>query len=312
MDCARVRELLSEYIDDVLDPETRARVEKHLDGCKACTEELTALQALVEELGTLEKIQPPDDFLDRLHERLTPHFSLQKLVQLFFVPIRVKLPLEFATAAFLVILIYASLQGPGLEKHMAGTPEGSEPVQLAKKAPPSVVAPKPKKAAEEGMPALDRVTVEPSKAESTVARDAFPKTQPGYGAHEPTAPPESAYTAEGAEKGMAREQELADTGQFEVSTATGSTEGENLGETVTQIEGLVQRVHGSILSLDKDPKTGNPRSLTVDIPQDKYETFSTELKRLTDPAWPPPAILHKRQETLRMKITLATPPEKTS
>ena len=156
MDCTRIRELLSEYIDDVLDPDMRARVEKHLDDCRACTEELIALQALVHDLGSLERIRAPEDFLDRLHERLEPRFTSRRLIHLLFVPMRVKLPLEFATAAALLILVFASLQGPGPQRDMAGIPESSKLVQLAKKAPPTRTAPHLKQEAGEATPASTR------------------------------------------------------------------------------------------------------------------------------------------------------------
>ena len=53
MDCDKIKELLSGFIDDQLDSEERAAVEKHLESCQDCTrhyEQLLALGRMADDL----------------------------------------------------------------------------------------------------------------------------------------------------------------------------------------------------------------------------------------------------------------------
>ena len=59
MDCAKVRERLSCYVDGVLDERTLELIEAHLDGCAECGRELASLRALVETAGRIEAVEPP-------------------------------------------------------------------------------------------------------------------------------------------------------------------------------------------------------------------------------------------------------------
>jgi hypothetical protein len=311
MDCPRIRELLSEYIDNALDQETRVQVERHLDGCQVCARELAAMKAVVDDLGTLERVQAPLDFLDRLHERLEPRFTLRKLIRLFFVPIRVKLPLEFATAAALLILVFVSLQGPGPKKDMAGMPEASKTVQLAKKTPANLMTSKLKEEAEAPAPALDQAAPAPSKTKTAPKWTSSAKKQTQYEAYAPPTAVESTLPREGAEKGMEREKSAA-IGSSALSRASGAIGRANLQERMTQIEELIRRAKGVVVSRDKETETGEFRSLIAEIPKEKYKEFSTELKQLVGPDAPPPAILQEHHKSLRIRVTLVTPHEETS
>jgi anti-sigma factor RsiW len=70
MDCSRVTELFSEYIDGVLDGETRRKVEEHLAVCPSCAEELEALRSCVSALTSLDRVEAPVDFFEKVHERI--------------------------------------------------------------------------------------------------------------------------------------------------------------------------------------------------------------------------------------------------
>ena len=47
MECSKVKELLSEYLDGMLDEEAGARVQAHLSECADCRDEHASLKALV-------------------------------------------------------------------------------------------------------------------------------------------------------------------------------------------------------------------------------------------------------------------------
>ena len=121
MECVRVRELLSEYIDGVLDTRARAGGEKHMAVCEGCKEDLTSMGALVEELGGLKPVKAPPDFLEEIHGRLRPRFQFGRMARKLFVPFRIKIPLELAAAATMAVLVFSvlSLQKGDREKEVA-------------------------------------------------------------------------------------------------------------------------------------------------------------------------------------------------
>ena len=71
MDCNELVELVTAYLDDALDQETRARFESHLSDCDGCE---NYLQQFRETLRTVGKIR--DDELDpRFRSRLLDAFK---------------------------------------------------------------------------------------------------------------------------------------------------------------------------------------------------------------------------------------------
>jgi len=63
--CRRVRNALSEYIDDRLTSEEREAVEHHLEKCAACAQELESLRATVEMLHQVSDVALPRSFVLR-------------------------------------------------------------------------------------------------------------------------------------------------------------------------------------------------------------------------------------------------------
>ncbi|ABO48590.1 putative transmembrane anti-sigma factor [Desulforamulus reducens MI-1] len=70
MNCQVVLELLSPYLDGVLDPVEHATVQKHLASCPACSRELAELKACIDLLQELPDIAPPADFRAGLMEKI--------------------------------------------------------------------------------------------------------------------------------------------------------------------------------------------------------------------------------------------------
>ena len=106
MECADIKELLSDYIDGALDPQTRAIVEEHLPGCEGCREELMSLKTLIQDLRSLDAVKAPSDFLEKVHERIEGRSRFLKIIHMFFVPMRIKIPLQFATVAATAVLVF--------------------------------------------------------------------------------------------------------------------------------------------------------------------------------------------------------------
>lgn len=106
MECEEAKELLSEYMDGLLDGARRALVEEHLNACEGCRHELASLKALVEELGSLDTVPVPENFLSRIHERLEKPSRLSAMLRTLFVPFRIKIPMQFAGAAVVALLLF--------------------------------------------------------------------------------------------------------------------------------------------------------------------------------------------------------------
>jgi anti-sigma factor RsiW len=60
--CRELIELLTDYLDDALDPATRGAIEVHLAGCDGCTRALEQLQETIRIAGSLspEHMEGPE------------------------------------------------------------------------------------------------------------------------------------------------------------------------------------------------------------------------------------------------------------
>jgi anti-sigma factor RsiW len=52
--CQQIVELVTEYLDEVMEPRRRARFEAHLDGCDGCTAYLQQFRTTVAVVGHLD------------------------------------------------------------------------------------------------------------------------------------------------------------------------------------------------------------------------------------------------------------------
>jgi hypothetical protein len=121
MNCGEIKRLLSEYVDETLDTKTKELVEKHLSTCQDCQQEVASLRMLISDLGSMESVAPPKDFLDQLHERMRQRLWLSKALRVLVLPLQVKLPMKLAGAAVMAVLVFAIFQvqkgeyGPKIE-----------------------------------------------------------------------------------------------------------------------------------------------------------------------------------------------------
>lgn len=66
IDCNELVELVTAYLDDALDPETRARVEAHLAHCDGCQNYLQQFRETVRTVGRIRDDQLDPAFRKRL------------------------------------------------------------------------------------------------------------------------------------------------------------------------------------------------------------------------------------------------------
>ncbi|MBE9571865.1 MAG: zf-HC2 domain-containing protein, partial [Proteobacteria bacterium] len=178
MECAKIKDLLSEYIDGTLDAQTKALIDEHLLACPKCNEELASLKTLIRELGSVESFKAPDDFLEKLHERLEPRVSFRKIMRILFVPGRIKIPLEFATATVMAVLIFSILYIQQPEKMISDVSESSTHVKVTEKTSMDTVSPSGKGAAFKSKPVLGKTTAQhPAKRREIIELALFVKKE---------------------------------------------------------------------------------------------------------------------------------------
>jgi len=132
MVCEEIRELLSEYLDDALPGETKAYVDEHLASCRACQQELASLTSLVRELRSLEPLEPPQDFLGRIHVRLAEPPWYLKMVRGLFLPMRIKIPLQIAGAVVTAFLVFSILSIQQMDFRYSKLPGGEREEKVEK------------------------------------------------------------------------------------------------------------------------------------------------------------------------------------
>jgi predicted anti-sigma-YlaC factor YlaD len=68
--CRHVRELIYDYLDDILDGNSRARVQYHLENCAICAAILGSTRDILRLTADDRVFQLPLGFSERLHARL--------------------------------------------------------------------------------------------------------------------------------------------------------------------------------------------------------------------------------------------------
>lgn len=70
MDCKKVADLMSMYMDNELNELQKAEFEEHIDRCPLCAKELNDILKILEILHDMKEVELPDDFNDTLYEKL--------------------------------------------------------------------------------------------------------------------------------------------------------------------------------------------------------------------------------------------------
>jgi len=338
MDCADVLELLSEYVDGTLDAQTRKAVEKHIAVCENCKQEFTSLRAVVEELGALEPVKPPEDFLGKIRERMETRSGFNKIFRKLFLPFHIKIPLELAAAATVTILVVlvVNIQQPEIQmmKIPTGTPSqrlGEKPKTdrmkpaLKKQAePPATVieeAPAklsdsepvmlPRRSGKKTATPLIQKESKPSssfmaKAESKqTAGKHYPiklalvlKTGVIGGDFKPGIVIQAAPLLEGRESTV--EKESAPANSFENKIDAG--EKNRTSDLLARITRIINHAQGKVLAAEYDGQEAQLQSIDAEIPAENYESFCTQLTGLATFQSPPPHLANKNLEIIQVRL----------
>lgn len=109
MDCERVQDLLSDYLEDSLEESVRTGMHAHLQDCLRCRAAKEGLEETLTLLRGLPPADAPPELLDGIRRGIareeTPAAPLWKRL---FLPAHVKIPLEAAAAVLLFLLVYGA------------------------------------------------------------------------------------------------------------------------------------------------------------------------------------------------------------
>lgn len=333
MECAEIEKFLSEYIDGILDRETRDLVEKHLRTCKACREELGSLEALVKGLGSLESVEAPADFLDKVHERIEQRSRFAKILRGLFVPTRIKIPFQLATAAATAVLVFSLFNLMQPAKQMVDVPSDSGPMRTADKTRVDSVEPAPEKEIYESKPVLKeaalpqgftekepielvlllpgemigaahepRVAIQPPAGEKKKARAGEVSTRKLT----KQAVPKAGLTADWHEQEQ-RSVPVPDEERPEVKDEAARAS-VHFGEAPSKVIKLIELIDGEVIGEVYEREAGRPQFITAQIPAKNYTSLLDKLSQLGALQSPLPTMLAEDQGMIQIRIQLISRP----
>lgn len=266
-ECLHIRQLLSDYIDRVLDPAKTNKIREHLQSCEDCNREHEGLNALISELRNIRAVKAPEDFLEKFHERIRDVSFVERIMEILSFR-WIKFPVEmtaFAATAALILLIFhfipseQTIKIAHIEKNsMQAVPDkGGQTNQAA------------------GNPSL---TTQAQKQRPTV------KLALSLIARQAARPIPSQSVSFGGSGSEYQNQDMLPTGEDYTADIMQPY------EVNSKIDEIISSVGGKLLSGKYQAETGYPAHLTLDIPVINYDRFVSKIKDLCALESPAPAL----------------------
>jgi hypothetical protein len=143
--------MLNDYVDGLLDAERRTAVERHVESCSSCREELEQLKSVRRKLNQLQHLPAPPDMLSRVHRGLDEERSTRFSFRKSGSPLRVAVPAgvaALATAAIAFVVVLSMIEPRSIKRDITAG-DGAEMVVERERQPAE--APSAKPAPEAGM-----------------------------------------------------------------------------------------------------------------------------------------------------------------
>lgn len=171
----------SDLADDELSPDLRLEVEAHLTACADCRREWEGFQGMLAMLHDLPRLRAPEGFVERVRAATRPAPRSRRLVRSLFVPVHVKVPLQVAALA-LVVLGAVYLTPPSPDPGLVARSDGPEPSlrvdqPAAPPASPSIGGER-QTSASENAPEPQAPSAEDSTARSRASRELVAERAP--------------------------------------------------------------------------------------------------------------------------------------
>lgn len=117
MNCSRFETLLTDFLEETLDPRVDEGVREHLKDCPACTTMLRQVKSLMEDLDGFPQLPVPEAVVDRILEQTTGKPLRHSFWQDLILPtLRPFMTQRFAFSTiimFVFLALMANLLGPG-------------------------------------------------------------------------------------------------------------------------------------------------------------------------------------------------------
>ncbi len=247
MACQDYQQLLSAYIDDALSETEAGQLENHLDSCESCRQELGDLKDTILMLQSLDEVEPPAEFHQKLCRRLETE-KQSKVLRPSLVNRLVRSPwLPLSAAAALVLIVVVSFGVTMLFRPMGST-------QLADHAPAEYSR---------------------SEAKDSARNAELPPQGEGDDGNQ-----QFGIASDEMDKSSVVENE-----QFErkvIQRAQFSVKVDDVPDSEQKLRNITDSLGGYIQSANIN-KGGNERyfaSLTLRIPQSQFDAAVTQIKEL--------------------------------
>jgi len=317
MKCSDVRKKLSRYIDGMLEDKMRDIVEEHLASCKACSEELEGLRIAIEGLKGLHEVKVPDDFLERVRERIEQESAVKRFARKLFYPLERKIPLELAAAVSMVVIVIFLFQVM-LPLKKEQPVEYAEPIaEYIEPVEPRTKISEPVEELQVEELQVEELQIEELKEHEEMLLPKVPEVT--------AAPPTELPEAEGAPLGVEQEciagkpidaevqpakidlvlfiapegeitgaqepavqvrakrlkkDELSETREEFFTDKATSTQDQVVHSAYTQVLEFVRAAGGRVTSFEKDEATELPFSVSVEISSSGFKQFLIDLSKL--------------------------------
>ena len=342
MDCTGIQELLSEYIDGTLDSKATKTVEEHIATCEDCKETFASLSTMVQELNELEPVKAPEDFLEKIHQRMKMRSDFSQIFRKLFVPFKIKIPLQLAAAATASILIVMVLSLQKSEYQKIQPLKASKSEWFAEKPKSDHLTSEFKMKTNPSAPVLEEVPgrlpdsekgmsaqrsraktfAQPSiQRESELPSSVLAKAKPSAGkgrpivlalflkpviiggAYAPDIAVQTMPLSEGDKKTTQKNRDDKDTFERKSETEQKS----QVDDVLLRMNHIIWPLRGKILTKEYHKQKDRLKSIHVQIPAENYAIFCRELTRLGTFETPPPALSDQRLETVKLLINLTYP-----
>jgi len=342
MDCIGIQELLSEYIDGTLDANTTRTVEEHISTCRDCKETFSSLSAMVEELNALEPVEPPADFLEKIHRRMEPRSDFSRIFKKLFVPFKIKIPLQLAAAATASILVVMVLFHQKSEYQKIQPLKAPKSEGFAEKSKSDHLLPEfdtktkssvhiPKESPESLSDSEQRMSAQKyqvrAPAQPSIQKEYRPpssvlaKARPSSGKSQPIAlavilkpvaignvyAPDIAMQTMPLSEGDKKTTEQERTSKDTPGRKFEAEQKNQIDDVLLKMNHIILSLKGNILTKEYNTSKDRLKSIQVQIPAESYANFCRELTRLATFKTPPPALSDQGLETVKLLINLTYP-----
>lgn len=315
MECAKIEELLSDYIDGTLDARTKSLVEEHLSTCKDCKQDLDSLKSAIKELGSLDAVKAPKDFLNQVHERIERRSWFFHLLRILFIPIRFKIPLHFAAVATTAIFVFVIFHAMQPLTQLEDEPTVSGQIKIAKKPVADAVKPstkrdafKTKQVLKEEAPAdidekkpIELALLIPKKAPETPATMFYAPRKKEAGLPAPGVRAGESMVEEKEQAAALPSKERFGAKCEAVAIVS------YLKKTLIKVKEDINLLEGKVLSIVYDKQTGSPECMTVEIPAKNYNAFLEKVNQIGMLQPPFPTVPTKDQKRVQIRIRFLSP-----